>query len=148
MKTKQELIQEAFIKLIGEDKFNLIKAHIQEDGWCVMFDEDSNKITPTFKELGLQYDLSLSDTDRISNIGGTLWRPKSLAGIETNNGWTRIGSEDDLPKEDGTYYVMTKDGMKSLYWMSGMGKRYNVKKWMEYKPTHFQKEVIPPPPIY
>ncbi len=74
--------------------------------------------------------------------------PKALIGIETNNGWTRIESEEDLPKENGTYYVMTKDGMKSLYWMNGMGKRYNVKKWMEYKPTHYLLEVVPNPPIY
>jgi len=142
MKAKQEIIYEAFIKLIGEDKFNLIKAHIQEDGWCVMFDEDSNKITPTFKELGLQYDLSLSDTDRISNIGGTLWRPKYLAGIETNNGWIEISKEIDLPLQK----VWLTDGNSmwqgKLFLYGGCAVRINT------LATHFQFIIKPLPLIY
>ncbi|MCT4181938.1 hypothetical protein HZP54_18525 [Elizabethkingia anophelis] len=37
---------------------------------------------------------------------GGLYRPKSLSGIETNNGWTRIESEEDLPKPKGVEDVL------------------------------------------
>jgi hypothetical protein len=36
------------------------------------------------------------------------WRPKSLDGIENNNGWIKIESKDDLPKK-GKYWGFTKD---------------------------------------
>lgn len=35
--------------------------------------------------------------------------PKSLQGIETNNGWIRIESEEDLPKKLGKYKVVLKN---------------------------------------
>lgn len=148
MKSKQEVIQQHYIDLLNADKFFKLKPHIDEDGWCLMFDEKGEKVSLTFKELGFEKDPLGKTVAGGLTQKGHKWRPKSLEGIESNNGWTRIESEEDLPKEDGTYYVMTKDGMKSLYWMSGMGKRYNVKKWMEYKPTHYLLEVVPKPPIY
>lgn len=43
-------------------------------------------------------------------------RPKSLSGIENNRGWTRIESEEDLPKYNsaGDFYVMSNEGNKVL----------------------------------
>lgn len=32
------------------------------------------------------------------------WRPKTLTGIHNNNGWTRIESEEDLPKDESMRY--------------------------------------------
>ena len=65
--------------------------------------------------------------------------------IEDNNGWIKIESEEDLPK-DGHYWVITKEGIltdspkdKDLfqdnsYWLSNF--------------THYQPIVKPKPPIY
>lgn len=145
MKSKQEVIQEAW----GETVYPGLDMDMK------LWDEDDDGWYDHWKETGKVYRNFLNDHNKrfidlrndIINLNGWFW-PKEIDGIETNNGWTRIESEEDLPKEDGTYYVMTKDGMKSLYWMNGMGKRYNVKKWMEYKPTHYQLEVVPKPLIY
>jgi hypothetical protein len=38
------------------------------------------------------------------------FRPKSLKGIENNNGWIKIESESDLPSEDCDCYIEFKDG--------------------------------------
>lgn len=38
-------------------------------------------------------------------IDRDFYRPKSLQGIENNNGWIRIESEEDLPKESGWFEV-------------------------------------------
>jgi len=141
MKSKQEVIQEAWLKYgipyspeyINENGYMIRKAFVSD-----IIDEVRIKIE--YKNEGF------TEFEFENKFGN--YRPLCLKGIETNNGWTRIESEEDLPKENGTYYVMTKDGMKSLYWMNGMGKRYNVKKWMEYKPTHYLLEVVPKPPIY
>ncbi|MDV4026523.1 hypothetical protein CMT52_19535 [Elizabethkingia anophelis] len=45
-----------------------------------------------------------------------IYRLKILRGIETNNGWTRIESEEDLPKYNsaGDFYVMSNEGNKVL----------------------------------
>ena len=37
-----------------------------------------------------------------------IYRPKSLSGIESNNGWVKIECEDDLPKEVGHYWTIDK----------------------------------------
>lgn len=111
MKSKQEVIQEAYLNLIGKSNLNLIKDNIHEDGWCLMFDENDIKVTLTFKELGLSQIIIHSSTYVIRNIGGTLWRPKSLSGIENNNGWQETGYHHwrgvklkKSPFENGEYY--------------------------------------------
>ena len=38
------------------------------------------------------------------------FRPKTLQGIETNNGWISILSESDLPSENCDCYIEHKDG--------------------------------------
>ena len=46
--------------------------------------------------------------DQVDLIGLS-WRPKSLIGIENNNGWIIIESEDDLPKESCTIWILEID---------------------------------------
>lgn len=70
--------------------------------------------------------------------------PKSLSGIETNNGWISIESEKDLPSE------------VDKYWVIGYGLDYpiiqffdveNKNEWLEVV-THYQPIVKPKPPLY
>jgi len=46
------------------------------------------------------------------SIGIERWRPKSLQNLETNNGWVRIESEEDLPKAGNELYDVIVDGKK------------------------------------
>ncbi|MDV3685297.1 hypothetical protein CMU45_02745 [Elizabethkingia anophelis] len=76
-------------------------------------------------------------------------RPKSLSGIETNNGWTRVESEDDLPKdrskEDLLIFTETGEVLvaSSKYLSDPEIRRYWIK-----TVSHWQKFIKPNPPIF
>ncbi|MDV3901197.1 hypothetical protein CMT89_08335 [Elizabethkingia anophelis] len=80
---------------------------------------------------------------------GGLYRPKSLSGIETNNGWTRVESEDDLPKDRSKedLLISTETGevlvASSKYLSDSEIRRYWVK-----TVSHWQKLIKPNPPIF
>lgn len=81
--------------------------------------------------------------DQIQYYEGAKIRPKSLQGIENNNGWIKIESEADLPKEDGLYYLIRNNGVitwNSVY-ISNMD-------WLIEDVTHYQPIVKPKPPVY
>ena len=96
--TKQEAIQKAY----GEH-WEAVKDYVDENGWIG----------------NVYYDLDVNDKDFEEQDFGLLqsnikYRPKSLQGLETNRGWIKIESEDDLPVEsidcttcyfDGKNYV-------------------------------------------
>ena len=76
---KQEKIREAY----GEH-WETVKYYVDENGWCNAF----------FGIAGLfQHDVIFKKGLIVK------WRPKTLARIEDNNGWIKIESEDDLPKD-------------------------------------------------
>src|SRR5690606_6436052 len=64
---------------------------IDENGWCVLNASQKEPINH-FAHHG--------KTDWKPINGRVCWRPKSLKGIETNNGWIKIESEADLPKSE------------------------------------------------
>lgn len=83
--TKEEKIKENYInefqtgsKEEKEKRYENIKPYIDSFGWF------SGKLFETNKD---NFDVS-----------GHEIRPKSLSGIENNNGWTKIEREADLPK--------------------------------------------------
>ena len=84
--TKEEKIQEAY----GE---YFIMCNPNKNGWGKYISIG----------IGLQsFDIKTNDKDE-----RLLMRPKSLNGIENNNGWIKIESESDLPEFFGSdYYVM------------------------------------------
>jgi hypothetical protein len=70
------------------------------------------------------------------------YRPKSLEGIDNNNGWIRIESEDDLPNHK-LWFSDGKDVWQgNLFEMEFFAKRINT------LATHYQPIVKPKPPIY
>lgn len=72
-------------------------------------------------------------------------RPKSLQGIETNNGWVKVESEDDLPKEKCDLLVYPEFENQFVFHF------YNDKKCKEVlmqNHTHYQPIEKPKPPIY
>ena len=77
-------------------------------------------------------------------------RPKSLQGIEINNGWIKIESKDDLPKIDGHYWVVDKNETSTRIIRYTNDPYTNQMKndwWMKYI-THYQTIEVPSPPIY
>jgi len=65
----------------------------------------------------------------------------------TNNGWIKIESEADLPKEDGFYWMKDKEfGVDMAQYFSEEKKWFcsNVRQF----PTHYQPIVKPKPPIF
>lgn len=80
------------------------------------------------------------------------FRPRTIVGIEHNNGWIRIESEEDLPKDqlngdlfevgllddEGNFtHERKRCSGKSVKWM-----------WDKKLITHYQPIVKPKPPIY
>lgn len=91
-------------------------------------------------------------TDVELEFGDYTFRPLSLQGIEDNNGWIKIESEDDLPKKTIEYHVLKNGSLsKALYagknrWFT---KDNNFPKTTEIQGiTHYQEIIIPQPPIY
>jgi len=117
--TKQEKIQEAY----GE-YWEKVKDYVYENGWCSGFwGETFEKLNGYTKP----------------NSEGTRWRPKSLKGIETNNGWIKIESENDLPKEPCFYWCMDNNGIMHQIHYDDIEVGDS---------SHYQPIQKPQPPIY
>lgn len=138
--TKQEKIKEAW----GVN-YEIVKNYINDKGWCLdkghkLF--DLHKIYDNHKD----YDFVFSGEWDDSEV--EKYRPKSLSGIENNNGWIKIESEDDLPEKiEGLWEVVINGEQKYIELL----KDNKVRLYQEFlrdKITHFK--VIEPtkPPIY
>ncbi len=129
--------QEAIRKAWGFEFYEIAKHAINEDGWFER-NKDRNLTLLTHFEVNEM------------RFKGLLIRPRVLDNIENNNGWIRIESEEDLPKESGEYWVYETNG--------AIGTRFYLsvpQKWgqheMEIKEpqvSHWQPIVEPEKPIY
>jgi len=90
--TKEEKIKEAYGEYL--DRFNPSLL----DGWS----------TTCFSE---NIDKDIFDEEDTGYFGYLRLRPKSLQGIENNNGWTKIETKEDLPKLGGEYDVVIRGKM-------------------------------------
>lgn len=142
--------QEAIKKAYGEENFNLFKDIINENGWIGLsrygFDEDwdtEDKFDKMVSEI--EFEESFED-------GMNFYRPKSLQGIENNNGWIKIESEADLPKEDYYGELFEVGFLDDIGYFHHERKRCSLKslKWMFERKlvTHYQPIEKPKPPIY
>ncbi|MCL1636286.1 hypothetical protein [Elizabethkingia bruuniana] len=128
-------------------KLQAIKAAYEDVGLPfvenVIFDNGWLKIKPT------QYSSKYKDCDllKLTTYVHSI-RPKSLSGIENNNGWTRIESEEDLPKEYGPYHVKYENG-QTVSWFNGVDFiTLTGRKYKEDAITHYQPIETPKPPIF
>jgi len=122
--TKEERIQEAY----GEH-WEIIKNYVDKDGWL-----DGK---PCDNDLSRVYNNLFDDCDREFDT----IRPKSLQGVENNNGWIKIEKEEDLPKEKGVFLIYHITGSSEIY--SGNMNMSSLKNY-----THYQLIKEPQPPIY
>ena len=88
--TKEEKIKEAYIEVFGEKRIRSIMNYVyKENGFIV-----------GFVLLDLKLDIKNEKLERKFNGVVYSYRPKSLQGIENNNGWI-----DGIPKEKGWYFI-------------------------------------------
>lgn len=123
-------------KIIEEWGFDFPKSGVTNDGWFL--DEFNSQ-----KFDNKKFEVSL-------NVVGVKVRPKSLQGIENNNGWTKIESIEDLPLEKvNCYYYDLK-----VNYLSDLSERENsrLKNLFELGViTHLfivKPTPTPKPPIY
>ena len=125
--TKAEKIKEAY-----GTYWEAAKDYVDENGWCsvrkkIMFDE-------------LKVNLEI-------HTNGYYHRPKSIEGIENNNGWIKIESETDLPKTDLECYVTNNIGRIQFGEFEAETQRFFVNDTRTF-PTHYIPVVKPIFPIY
>ena len=140
--TNLEAKKEAIKKGYG-NYYETFKEEIDENGWIGLsrygFEEDWCKEEKFDK---MTYEIFFEDSfeDEMR-----FFRPKSLEGIDNNNGWIRIESEDDLPKVQDSFYVCFKNGeIIQRYFIPN--NKHSKEDWRNI--THWQPIEKPKPPIY
>lgn len=127
MKTKQQAIQEAY----GE-YWETVNEYVNSQGWCNAYwnlFENLNGITKPKSE-------------------GTLWRPKSLQGMENNNGWIKIESEEDLPKEIEGLWEVVMNGKQTFIELLKDNRERLFIDFKKDRITHYKIVPKSKPPIY
>ena len=123
--TKEEKIKEAY----GE-YWEQLKPFIDCEGWMHRID------FPT------KHNIEIEEHSNQYHI-----RPKSLQGIEDNNGWIKIESRDDFPNfsDDVFYNLHDIDNNETVYY-----KTYDDLEFMWKKGiiTHYKQIIEEKPPIY
>lgn len=136
MKTKEEVIKEDWV-LFGVD------SNESYDGWI------SAEYIP--EEAILSGMLDLKNFRTSTDYDEPFYRPKSLQGIESNNGWISINSEKDLPSEDLDVHIVFKKDGRNFQTFGVWDKRLNSFWSGAMKidiPTHYQPIVKPNPPLH
>lgn len=128
--TKEEKIKEAYGSYYEE-----VKNKIDNNGW--LFDS-----LDFFNEKMTNIDI---DHKWHNEYEASSYRPLQLEGIENNNGWIKIESEADLPKENGVYWTLRNGSTVPLYLKvyNDLDSEYWVNAY-----THYQKIIKPEPPLY
>lgn len=138
MEAKEKAIREAYGTLGIE--WDSIKDHLTENYWIRNPYEPVDLLWLIRDEKGIEVVI------KGDNLGRLCFVPKSLAGIENNNGWIRIESEADLPIETDSYFVVYKDGCIICHHFSVSSDFDRVLFIQEF--THYQPIVKPNLPIY
>jgi len=129
--SKQNVIKEAY-----GDEYDW-----NEDGWLIYGVDEAS-------EFGYE---PFGEYETRNHIDGVYeWRPKSLSGIENNNGWIKIESESDLPKEQNVdCYFIFKGKIEAGIYLRQHFERPKQNEVVFYKlVSHYQVIQYPQSPIY
>ena len=146
-----ETPKEQAIKAAYGEHWERVKDYVEDNGWIELYSyncytdtvhTDLTEELPFLKELGYER--------KYYNNGYTHYvRPKSISGIENNNSWTRIESEEDIPDDDKLYDsgLMSVDGN---FIQEEKRHAYKTLKWLFQRKliTHYRKVDTVPPPIF
>lgn len=125
MEAKEKAIMEAY----GEH-WDKVKEFVNSyDGICRKLREPHEKLSFDNDHFGTSHDW-------------INYRPKSLSGIETNNGWIRIESDKDNPIEGGCYWCLCYEEVKIVSYSC------KLNTWLSSGVTHYQPIIKPLKPIY
>lgn len=126
--TKREKIKEVYYKYFDKSTVDDYM-HISINGYISI---DSLRL---IKQVGFLENFE-SGTHRT--------RPIELKGIENNNGWIKIESENDLPKENGWYLVVDSETNEIIE-----REFYGIKHpYFFNHSSHYQPILRPQKPIY
>lgn len=133
---KEEAIRKAYGEYWERMSPELQAIALRSDGWIQMRD--------CTKELGVEFSLS-QNLSTETHFNSHKQRPKSLQGIENNNGWISIESEEDLPKDSHSLlWVYTDHGnIYNYFFYSRWFSINELEKVVAYQPI-----VKPKPPVY
>ena len=131
--TKQEIIQKAYGK-----SYDTVKDYINENGFIDCVKNRKISLIPYFEVSELEF--------KENEV-----RPKSLKGIENNNGWVKIYCENDMPQFDCNCFIIDKkQGMVTGQWMQAPNEIEDKKArafWLD-KATHYKIIDMPDLPLY
>lgn len=115
--TKEEKIQEEYGEHWKLFNGSAKQCALKNDGW----------INPILEHPPKNLELEFGDK--------FIFRPKSLQGIEDNNGWTKIESKEDLLKENWTNcrVISRENGVEYLYHFSIEISDYWLKNFSHYR---------------
>jgi len=120
--TKQEKIKEAYGRFY---KPNI--HHYSINGWVNLNEWTEDEVGKLIDEIGMEFREHSA-------------RPKSLQGIETNNGWNVLKGIKNEIQHDGDIWIVNKHG--------------GIELWLEHQflpigyATHWKPVIEPKPPIY
>ena len=130
LEAKQKAIKNAY----GEC-WEKVKDYVDENGW--IYFGHSN---------GFRLDGKIPQ--EVDSYNGK-FRPKSLQGIENNNGWIKIESEADLPKEGIHHSILLDSDCINGYRNYDVIVFYEVNsRYRKKEISHYQPIEKPKPPIY
>lgn len=149
--TKEELIKEAW----GLLPIKILNKVIKNNGWlyfgyaCNGWDDVEDYLCGVGCNSNRDnYDM-ISDQCDNGDLIGIQIRPKSLQGIENNNGWIKIECEEDLPKEVIECRTCFYNGKN---YIEGVIKKRSPQELSRLKYineiTHYKPIEKPKPPIY
>ena len=146
----KELKQQAIKAAYGEF-WEQVKDFVDENGWVIKYRFNpfsENTEIDRRKELNIE---GFFEYKTYFNGNEISVRPKSLAGIETNNGWISILSEKDLPKDekDIEFWILDDGEIIHAQFMHESKSWYDMFNLnLRYFPTHYQPIIKPKPKIF
>lgn len=129
--TKQEAIRQVY---------GFLSEIIDNDGWAY-YGVDKNS------EYGIE---PFGEYETRNNKDGYYeWRPKSLQGIENNNGWIKIKTKSDLPKtrDKDDVFILDCDGRIVIGCTMLLSDKEIRNFWLATV-THYKPIIKPQLPIY
>ncbi len=130
---KQEIIKKAYGK-----SYDALKDYINENGFVDCVKNRKISLIPFFDVSEIEFN-------------GHLSRPKSLKGIENNNGWVKIYCENDMPQFDCNCFIIDKiKGVVTGQWKQAPNEILDKQArffWVK-KATHYKIIDKPQLPLY